>query len=283
MRPAILSDPEQMLALVEKQKREGRRVGLVPTMGALHDGHLSLVKRCTGETDFTIVTIFVNPTQFGPGEDLDKYPRNLQQDTDLLSQFDVHAVFAPDVDTMYPPGATTSVLPGNVAKPFEGALRPGHFEGVATIVLKLFQLIPADVAYFGQKDYQQTQVIQQMIKDFHLPINMSVCPIVRDEDGLALSSRNSYLSAVERQQAVGLSRALFHIRDLAASGNSDAASLLKAASQILADASIDQIDYVALVDKQSLEPVQRVDENTIAIGAVRIGATRLIDNVLLDQ
>ena len=281
MAPVIISDPSQMLALVEDQKRLGKRIGLIPTMGALHAGHLSLVERATKNTDFTVVTIFVNPTQFGPNEDLDKYPRNLQQDTRLLSAYNVDVIFTPTVETMYPAGASTRVVPPAVASPFEGRLRPKHFEGVATIVLKLFHLIPADIAFFGQKDYQQTRVIGQMIEDLDIPIQVQVCPIIREDDGLALSSRNAYLSDAERRQAVALSQALFCLQKMVEDGERNSNTLLEKAKQALADASIGQIDYVALVDKHDLSPVQQVDSNTIAIAAVYVGETRLIDNVFL--
>ena len=281
MAPVTISDPAQILAFVHQQKRGGQRVGLVPTMGALHAGHLSLVQRSTEETDFTVVTIFVNPTQFGPGEDLDKYPRNLERDAQLLAAYNVDVIFAPDVDTMYPPGSSTGVIPPQVALPFEGRLRPVHFEGVATIVLKLFQLIPADVSFFGQKDYQQTRVIGQMIEDLNIPVEMVVCPIVREEDGLAMSSRNAYLSPQERTQATALSRALFSMKKQVEEGQHSSSALLSAANQILADASFDQIDYVALVDKHDLSPVDEVTCNTIAIAAVYVGETRLIDNMIL--
>ena len=281
MTPVIISAPSQMLALVQQQKRDGKRVGLVPTMGALHAGHLSLVQQSTEETDFTVVTIFVNPTQFGPGEDLEKYPRNLEQDALLLASYNVDAIFAPDVDTMYPAGSSTSVMPPQVASPFEGRLRPGHFEGVATIVLKLFQLIPADVSFFGQKDFQQTRVIGQMIEDLNIPVETRICPIVREKDGLAMSSRNAYLSGKERAQAVALSRALFSIKKQVDEGEINSAILLSTANQILADALVDQIDYVAIVDKHDLSPVDEVSCNTIAIAAIYIGGTRLIDNMFL--
>ena len=281
MTPVIISDPSQMLALVEDQKRVGKRVGLVPTMGALHAGHLSLVERATNHTDFTVVTIFVNPTQFGPNEDLDKYPRNLQQDLRLLSACNVDVIFTPTVEAMYPTGASTRIVPPEVARPLEGEIRPKHFEGVATIVLKLFHLIPSDIGFFGHKDYQQTLVIGQMVEDLNIPIEVQVCPIIREDDGLALSSRNAYLSDTERLQAVALSKALFCIQRMVQEGERNSNALLETAKQTLADASIGQIDYVALVDKHDLSPVQRVDSKTIAVAAVYVGKTRLIDNVFL--
>lgn len=281
MAPVIISDPSQMLALVEDQKRLGKRVGLVPTMGALHAGHLSLVEQAANHTDFTVVTIFVNPTQFGPHEDLDKYPRNLKQDIRLLSTYNVDVIFTPTVEAMYPAGASTRIVPPEVARPLEGETRPKHFEGVATIVLKLFNLIPANIGFFGQKDYQQTRVIGQMVEDLNIPIEVQVCPIIREDDGLALSSRNAYLSDTERLQAVALSRALFCIQKMVQEGERDSNALLETAKQTLADASIRQIDYVALVDKHDLSPVQRVDSKTIALAAVYVGKTRLIDNIFL--
>ena len=281
MAPVIISDPSQMLALVEDQKRLGKRVGLVPTMGALHAGHLSLVEQAANHTDFTVVTIFVNPTQFGPHEDLDKYPRNLKQDIRLLSTYNVDVIFTPTVEAMYPAGASTRIVPPEVARPLEGEIRTKHFEGVATIVLKLFNLIPANIGFFGQKDYQQTRVIGQMVEDLNIPIEVQVCPIIREDDGLALSSRNAYLSDTERLQAVALSRALFSIQKMVQEGERDSNALLETAKQTLADASIRQIDYVALVDKHDLSPVQRVDSKTIALAAVYVGKTRLIDNIFL--
>ena len=279
---AIITDPSKLPEVVNQQKAAGRQVGLVPTMGALHAGHLSLVEQSTLGTDFTVVTIFVNPTQFAPTEDLDQYPRDLQRDVELLSGYGVDVVFAPSVNSMYPAGASTSIVPPEVARPLEGELRPGHFEGVATIVLKLFNLVPADVAFFGQKDFQQTRVIADMIRDLNIPIDMKVCPIVREADGLALSSRNAYLTPEQRQQATALSQSLFHIKTLVAEGQTNASELLQAALQILADAAIGQIDYVALVDPQTLTPVTQVSDNTIALAAVYVGSTRLIDNLFLN-
>jgi len=279
---AIITDPSKLLEVVNQQKAAGRQVGLVPTMGALHTGHLSLVQQSTLGTDFTVVTIFVNPTQFAPTEDLDQYPRDLQGDVELLNGYGVDVVFAPSVNSMYPAGASASIVPPEVARPLEGELRPGHFEGVATIVLKLFNLVPADVAFFGQKDFQQTRVIADMIRDLNIPIDKKVCPIIREPDGLALSSRNAYLTPEQRQQATAISQSLFHIKTLVAEGQTDASELLQAALQILADAAIGQIDYVALVDPQTLTPVTQVSDNTIALAAAYVGSTRLIDNLFLN-
>ena len=187
---------------------EGKTVGLVPTMGALHEGHLSLVRRARGECDVVIATIFVNPAQFGPSEDFSRYPRTIERDLELLAAEGCDLVFVPPQEEVYPSDFSTFVEPPAVALPLEGRFRPGHFRGVATVVLKLFNLIPANVAYFGQKDYQQALVIQHMVRDLNLPIKIAVCPIVREPDGLALSSRNRYLSTAEREQALALSRTL---------------------------------------------------------------------------
>ncbi|MCL2347933.1 MAG: pantoate--beta-alanine ligase [Planctomycetaceae bacterium] len=204
----IIDDPGVVQQMAMKEKRAGKRIGVVPTMGALHEGHLSLVRRSKREADTTIVTIFVNPTQFGPAEDLDKYPRTLEGDLELLEKLEVDTVFVPTNETMYPQGFETFVAPGKIADCLEGKMRPAHFRGVTTIVLKLFHITGADVAFFGQKDYQQCCVVKKMIDDFNLPVKMVVCPIVREPDGLAMSSRNRYLSAEERRQAVVLSQGL---------------------------------------------------------------------------
>ena len=194
--------------VVISAKRSGQKVGLVPTMGALHQGHLSLAHAAKSECDFTVATIFVNPTQFGPGEDFEKYPRDLDRDISNLEEAGVDMVFAPEADEIYPPGHSTYVQPPKVAEPLEGQFRPEHFRGVCTIVLKLFQIIPANVSYFGQKDYRQTRVIEDMVRDLSIPIAVRVCATVREVDGLALSSRNAYLSDSQREIALSLSRAL---------------------------------------------------------------------------
>ena len=204
----VIQSPSQIRQAIVQLRREGRRVGLVPTMGALHEGHLSLVRIARQRAETVVATIFVNPTQFGPHEDLGKYPRSLDPDLQALSAAGCNLVFVPSASDMYPPGFSTYVDPPAVAQPLEGACRPGHFRGVTTVVLKLFNLIPADFACFGQKDYQQLIVIRRMVEDLALPIEIVACPTVREPDGLAMSSRNRYLSPAERQQALALSRAL---------------------------------------------------------------------------
>lgn len=259
----------------------GKSVGLVPTMGALHEGHLSLVRRARGECDAVIATIFVNPTQFGPQEDFSRYPRTLQRDLELLAAENCDLVFAPAKEEVYPAGFSTYVEPPAVAAPLEGKCRPGHFRGVATVVLKLFNLIPADAAYFGQKDYQQSLVIEHMVRDLHLPIKIAVCPIVREADGLALSSRNRYLSPAERQQALALSRSLKRAEERVRAGQRDADAIAAAMKHELTAAGIERIDYATVADAQTLDELNRLDRPAVALVACHVGTTRLIDNFLL--
>lgn len=258
-----------------------RSVGLVPTMGALHAGHLSLVDAARAETEFTVATIFVNPTQFGPQEDLARYPRPLDADLRQLSERGVDLVFTPTNAEMYASGHSTFVDVGRVAIPWEGAFRPTHFRGVATIVLKLFHLIPATHAFFGQKDYQQTLVIRQMVADLNVPIEVRVCPTMREADGLAMSSRNSYLSADERRQATALWRALSTARRAVAAGERDVATIEFAMRGVLNEVGVTEIDYATVVDAQTLEAVPAVSGQTVALIAAHVGTTRLIDNELL--
>ena len=275
--PRVVADRETLRQVLRAVRAEGRTIGLVPTMGALHEGHLSLVRRSVQECDFTVVTIFVNPTQFGPHEDFcathgrwSPISQRVRERTDL--------VFAPAADDIYRDRFSTFVDPPAVSLPLEGNCRPGHFRGVATIVLKLFQLVPADVAYFGQKDYQQTRVIQDMTRDLDVPMRIEVCPIIRERDGLAMSSRNRYLSATERGQSLALCHSLQRATELVRQGQHDAAAILHEMRSILAAAGIARVDYVALVDPVSLADVDQVDEGTMALVAAYVGDTRLIDN-----
>lgn len=272
---------EESHAAVVEARRGGRRVGLVPTMGALHDGHLSLVRASRDECDYTVVTIFVNPAQFAPHEDFHKYPRTLEADLDALGKCGVDLVFAPLADSMYPPGFSTFVDPPRVAEPLEGRCRPGHFRGVTTIVLKLFHLLPADIAYFGQKDYQQCLVIRRMVEDLNVPITIRMCPTVREPDGLAMSSRNRYLSPEERRQAVWLSRSLRRAGQLVAEGQRDAHAIAREMEGMLRAAGITRIDYVAVTDAETLQPVSRIGNKAMAMVAAHVGSTRLIDNCQL--
>ena len=263
---------------VQSERSAGRTIGLVPTMGALHAGHLRLVEASLHECDSTFVTIFVNPSQFTEGEDCSQYPRTLQADTDELARLGVQWVFAPAAGEIYPPGFSTHVDPPDEARRWEGVCRPTHFRGVATVVLKLFQIIPADVAFFGQKDYQQSVVVQRMAADFNLPIRIHICPTVRDKDGLAISSRNCYLSDEERCQAPSLFGCLNLAAEMFATGERSAAKVTAHMRQALADAGILRIEYVALVHPLTLEEVHLIDDTTIAIVAAYVGSTRLIDN-----
>jgi pantoate--beta-alanine ligase len=280
-KPALMTRGSDVWSAVIQARSARQRIGLVPTMGALHEGHLSLVREAKSQCDFAVVTIFVNPTQFGPREDLDQYPRTLTADLGALACCDVDAVFVPTPDEIYPAGFSTYVEPPRVSEPLEGRCRPGHFRGVATVVLKLFNLVPADVAFFGQKDYQQFLVIQRMVEDLNVPIEIRMCPIIREPDGLAMSSRNRYLSDSQRQCAVALSRALGRAQELVAAGERDAPNLIDTMQRILAEAGVSRVDYVAITDPQTLEPLARLDRQGVALIAAYVGQTRLIDNALL--
>lgn len=260
---------------------EGRVLGLVPTMGALHEGHLSLVRAAKNECDVVAVSIFVNPTQFGPNEDFAKYPRTFEQDCALLEQEGVHLVFAPAVEEMYPAGASTFVLVEGVSERLDGASRPGHFRGVATVVSKLFHIVCPHRAYFGQKDAAQVAVLRKMTRDLNFPVQLAVCPIVRDGDGLAMSSRNRYLSPEERSQALVLSRALKKIEQLMAQGERSSQKLIAGAQDVFAEEPSVRIDYVSIVDPDTLEDIPDVHGAALAAVAAFVGSTRLIDNVLL--
>ena len=255
-----------------------RPVGLVPTMGALHDGHLSLVRRARRECAATVVSVFVNPLQFTPGEDFERYPRQLDADLSLLRREGVDAVFVPAVDEMYPPGATTRVRVGELDAVLEGACRPGHFEGVATVVLKLFSAVRPDRAYFGQKDAQQAAVVTRLAGDLLTGVAVVVCPTVRDADGLALSSRNAYLAEAERRAALCLFRALVAANERYGAEERDAAALRGVLHGVLAAEPLVCVDYAEVVDERTFRGPGR-----LAVLAVRIGATRLIDNHLLGE
>lgn len=273
----VIHDPAAMREVVSRARAAGRRVGFVPTMGALHPGHASLVDRARAECDDVAVSIFVNPTQFGPREDFDRYPRTLAADCRLLAAHHATWVYAPDVAAVYPPGDATRVAVAGPAHGFEGVVRPGHFDGVATVVCKLLLVVPAHAAYFGAKDWQQTRVVRRMVDDLGLPVEVVVCPTVREADGLAMSSRNAYLSPAERQQAVGLARALERAEQLWSSGAA-VARIEEAMREVIAAHGIG-IDYAAVVDADSLVPIEPgVDATAVALVAGRLGATRLIDN-----
>ncbi len=270
-----------MREAIEVRRRTGARVGLVPTMGALHEGHLSLVRASQAQCDHTAVTIFVNPTQFGPNEDFSRYPRTMEQDLALLAGEGVELVYCPTLDVMYPQGFSTYIEPPSAAKRLEGELRPGHFRGVCTVVLKLFQAAPADCAFFGRKDFQQALVIRQMTRDLDLATEIVVCPIVRDGDGLALSSRNRYLSPGQREAALGLSRALGAAKEMVATGERNGEALRSQMRTTLLNAGVDSIDYVSISDCESLDELEQLSTPAVALIAARVGTTRLIDNEIL--
>jgi len=258
-------------------------VGLVPTMGFLHEGHLSLVRRAAEENDATVVSIFVNPAQFGPAEDLAAYPRDLDHDLGLLAAAGVDLVWAPRVEDVYPAGFDTYVTPGGVADVLEGARRPGHFRGVATIISILFHLVAPRRAYFGQKDAQQVAVIRQLVRDLGLPVEIVACPIVREPDGLAMSSRNTYLTATDRPAALVLSRALRAAGQAWENGERDAEALRTIIREVLAAEPRAKVDYVSVADPRTLAELGTVDPAVGALAslAVRVGAPRLIDNLVL--
>jgi pantoate--beta-alanine ligase len=265
------------------ERRAGRSIGLVPTMGAFHDGHLSLIRRAREQCDVVVVSLFVNPAQFGPGEDLEAYPRDEARDLELAAAEGVDVLFAPPVEEVYPPGFDTSVAVGGLTEVLDGApdqRGSRHFAGVTTVVTKLFNMAGPDVAYFGQKDAQQALVIRRLVRDLDIPVRIEVCPTIRDRDGLALSSRNAYLSAAERERALGLSRALRAAEETVAGGQLDAWAVLEAARGELDAAGIDP-EYLELRSTTDLSPVERVNGSTLLAVAARVGRARLIDNTIL--
>ncbi|NOX55735.1 MAG: pantoate--beta-alanine ligase [Planctomycetes bacterium] len=278
----VLDDPDQVRSAVRAARRQGKRVGCVPTMGALHEGHLSLIRAARAECDFVVVTIFVNPTQFGPNEDFDKYPRPLEADLAACRKEGVDVVFHPAVEAMYPAGSKTFVEVEGLSTIWEGACRPGHFRGVATIVTKLLNVTEPDVAYFGQKDYQQQLLIRQMCRDLLLPVRIRVCPTVREPDGLAMSSRNAYLSPEERRSALALSQALFLARDRLAQGERDLPAIRQAMRDHLESQPNVRVDYVTICHPETLEELEEPLPRMVALVAARVNETRLIDNLLLE-
>jgi pantoate--beta-alanine ligase len=271
---------EETRHAVRKARMAGATVGLVPTMGFLHAGHLSLVKvlRDAG-ANFIAVSIFVNPRQFGPSEDFERYPRDEERDAALLEKEGVDLLFLPSLETMYPAGATTVVSVGGVSRPLEGERRPGHFDGVATIVAKLFNIVQSDLAAFGRKDAQQCAVIEQMVRDLDIPLRLVFGETLREEDGLAMSSRNAYLSAEERTKAPVLYRALRAGEEAVTHGIHEVAAVEKLMHRVVEEEGGVDVDYLAVVDPLTFEPPAGFDREVLLAGAVRIGRTRLIDNV----
>jgi pantoate--beta-alanine ligase len=272
---------DEIRASSRAARQGGLRIGLVPTMGALHEGHLSLVRAAKKDSDVVTVSIFVNPLQFGPNEDFSRYPRTLDRDEELLAKEKVDFLFVPTVEEMYPSGSVTFVNVEGLSQRLEGKSRPGHFRGVATVVSKLFHAVEPDVAFFGQKDAAQAAIIRRMVRDLNLAVEIVVCPIVREADGLAMSSRNVYLDPQQREQAVVLYRSLIHVQKLFADGERCVNTLLAAGQETIAQEPSVKLDYFAIVSQETLEPVADLSRGALVAVAAHLGNTRLIDNILL--
>ena len=277
----LVESVSQMMDLSRRWRQEGKTIGFVPTMGYLHEGHLSLVRQARRENDVVVVSIFVNPTQFGPGEDYERYPRDLNRDMDLLEPIGVEAVFVPSVEDMYPPGYRTYVEVEDITTRLCGASRPGHFRGVTTVCCKLFNIVRPHRAYFGKKDFQQYVVLRTMVVDLNMDLEIVPMPIVRESDGLAMSSRNTYLNQEEREAALCLSRSLKRAQELFAQGERRARVIREEVERIIRAEPLAKIDYVEVVDPDTFLPVEEVEEGTLVALAVKVGPARLIDNTQL--
>ncbi len=278
----VIDRKDEMRSWSRSVRAEGKRIGFVPTMGALHEGHLSLVRKSLEDNDCTVVSIYVNPTQFGPGEDLERYPRDLEGDIAKLGELGVDCVFTPCDEEMYPAGFVTYVVQERLTEVLCGASRPGHFRGVLTIVLKLFNVVEPDNAYFGRKDYQQSVIVKRMVKDLDLPVRIHVMPVVREADGLAMSSRNAYLSPEERALAPCLYKALLRGREMIRNGCTDVDAVEEAMKKMLESQPGVRVDYVNVVHPETLQRVEQAVPPVVIAGAVYIGAARLIDNVVVE-
>lgn len=278
----IVKTIDEVRALVKAWRKEGLTVGLVPTMGYLHEGHKSLIVRAVAENDRVVVSDFVNPTQFAPGEDLESYPRDLDRDAALCEEAGAAVIFNPEPSEMYFPDATTFVTMTELNEGLCGKTRPTHFRGVCTVVSKLFNIVSPDRAYFGQKDAQQLAIIKRMVRDLNFDIEIVGCPIVREEDGLAKSSRNTYLNAEERQAALCLSRSVKLGLQMIADGEKDAAKVIEAMKTLIEEEPLARIDYVEAVDGISMEPIERLDGPVLVAMAVYVGKTRLLDNFIIE-
>jgi pantoate--beta-alanine ligase len=271
----------EMRAASRAARSDGKTVGLVPTMGALHEGHLSLVRAARAQCDRVVVSIFVNPLQFGPNEDLAKYPRDFDRDSELLKREGVDLIFAPSVEEMYPPGGVTYVTVEGLSDKLCGASRPGHFRGVATVVAKLFHVVEPDRAFFGQKDAAQSTIIRRMVRDLNMPVQIVVCSIVREADGLAMSSRNAYLDAQQRKSALVLYRSLRAVEEAFNNGERKVATLVETGKRVLADDPSVRLDYFEIVDPEMLDPITDITRKALVAVAAFVGNTRLIDNIVL--
>lgn len=279
----IVREVNELREIVRTAKINGKTIGFVPTMGFLHEGHLALMQRAKQETDVVITSVFVNPTQFGPNEDLDAYPRNPERDRELMTGIGVDVAFFPETATLYPEGYSTFVeVGGSLTQGLCGAARPGHFRGVCTIVSKLFNLVQPDKAYFGQKDAQQVAVIRRMVRDLNIPVEIVPCPIIREADGLALSSRNTYLSDQERQDALVLSRSLKAAELAITKGERNSAAVEALIRAMISQVPSAVIDYVEIVDADTLAPVRTIESTVLIALAVKIGKPRLIDNCVVE-
>ena len=278
----VIRDVNQLTGVTQQAIVDQKQIGIVPTMGALHDGHISLAKASREQTDITIATIFVNPTQFAPNEDLAKYPRTLEEDIERLDQVGVDYAFVPEDHQIYPEGFSTQVTPPKVGLTLEGEHRPTHFGGVATVVLKLLNLTRANKAFFGQKDFQQCLVIQRMVADLNVPCEIVICPIVRDNDGLALSSRNAYLSDSDREIALSLNQTLKMTEQLIREGERDNHVVMNEMKQSLIDGGVDMIDYAMVANANDLTISEEISLPAVCLIAAKVGNTRLIDNCLIE-
>lgn len=280
----IIETIQELRKVLNGHRAAGKSIGLVPTMGFLHEGHLSLIRQARAENDVVVVSDFVNPTQFAPNEDFDSYPRDIARDEELAMGAGADIIFHPSVAEMYPNGSSTFVeVEGGITKVLCGASRPSHFRGVTTVVAMLFNIVKADRAYFGQKDAQQAAVLIKMVRDMHMDIELIVCPIVREEDGLAMSSRNTYLSGEQREQAVVLNQALKLGKVAFENGESSVDKLIEVITNKINEMPLADIDYVSVYDFPTLEVINNVDKMALAAVAVRFGKTRLIDNVILER
>jgi pantoate--beta-alanine ligase len=279
--PAVAETLVEIRHRILAARQSGKSIGFVPTMGALHAGHVSLIERARTESDLVVVSIFVNPTQFGPQEDFQRYPRPRAQDLKICGQAGADLVFYPTVDVIYPAGFRTIVEVQGLSEILEGAIRPGHFRGVATVVTKLFLIAGADRAYFGQKDYQQQLLIRIMSRELNLPTEVITCPTRRDPDGLALSSRNAYLTPEQRQQGLCLSRAMFEVQRQLDAGQQDLGLLVQSLRKQIEDTAGVKLDYAVIVDSESLAELNAIQPNMVALVAAQVGTTRLIDNLIL--
>ncbi len=278
----IVEKIRDLKAVINEERRKGKTIGLVPTMGYLHEGHISLVKASKRENDFTVISIFVNPTQFGVNEDFSKYPRDIERDSKMAEEAGVDVIFAPSIDEMYPRGYKTYVDVEDITDKMCGKSRPGHFKGVTTVVAKLFNIVQANRAYFGQKDAQQVIVIKKMVEDLNMNIEIVTCPIVREKDGLAMSSRNVYLGSDAREAALILSKVLFEVEKLINNGERDKEKIVEFIEKKISSERLAVIDYIAVVSAEDLSDVEQIAGKVLIALAVKFGSTRLIDNIIME-